>query len=78
MQEQIIYCWELMKLHWSHWSYKDLNQDRIWAWSCTEDSTDIFRAFLQAQRGVWALGCSAKTRRVCNDKQTPIVCKQGT
>lgn len=77
-QEQIICCWELMKLHWSHWSYKDLNQDRIWARSCTEDNTDISREYLQAQRGGLALGGSAKTRRVCDDKQTLIVCKPQT
>lgn len=76
VQEHIIYCWELMKLRWSHWSYRDFNQDRIWPWSCTKDNTEIFRGCLQAQRGVLALGCSAKTRRATINGQWVFVSKK--
>lgn len=42
-QEQIVYCWELMQLHWSHRSYTALDQEGIWPWSHTEDNGDISR-----------------------------------
>jgi len=43
MQKQIIYCWELMQLQWSHRSHTDLYQKGIWPWSRMEDDTDVSR-----------------------------------